>query len=64
LKDAGRDDLAKELLPGGRWDPHALVDACERVAAMPAEHVEVGLLQALQQIEFEVLLERFTWTNP
>src|ERR1051326_2134620 len=29
LRERGAGELAKKLLPGGKWDPCAFVDACE-----------------------------------
>jgi hypothetical protein len=48
---------ADHLVPGGRWDPLALIDACQ--AAAQRSLVETGggtLLREIQQIEFEALL--------
>jgi hypothetical protein len=47
--------LTAKLLPGGKWDAAAFVDACE-TAASSAEHVE--LLREIQRIETEALLEK------
>ena len=52
LKDRGAGELAKKLLPGGKWDACAFVDLCEAGK-------QVDLLREIQRIEFEVLLERF-----
>lgn len=49
-------DLAKRLLPGGKWDACAFVDACE--AAVGSAERET-LLREMQRIEMEVLLEFF-----
>ena len=49
-------DLAKQLLPGGKWDSCAFVDLCEQEANSP-RHGE--LLREIQRIETEVLLESF-----
>jgi hypothetical protein len=48
--------LVAKLLPGGKWDACAFVDACE-AAASSGEYVE--LLREIQRIETEVLLETF-----
>ena len=56
LKSSGVGALAAQLLPGGKWDACAFVDACEQ-AASSARHVD--LLREIQRIETEVLLERF-----
>lgn len=52
--DAG---LRGALLPRGRWDALAFVDACEEAASLPAHDPRVRRLQALQQAEFENLLD-------
>lgn len=56
LKARGAGEFAAKLLPGGKWDACAFVDACE-VAVGSAEHE--ALLRKLQRIESEVLLECF-----
>lgn len=53
----GEEDLAKRLLPGGKWDAEAFVDACDAVANLPATDEQVWLLRELQRIETETLLE-------
>lgn len=53
LKQRGAGELAKKLLPGGKWDAFAFVDACEAWK-------ETDLLREIQRIEFEVLLNHFT----
>ena len=49
-------ELVTELLPGGKWDACAFVDACE--AAPKGSEREVSLRE-IQRIETEVLLEFF-----
>ena len=49
-------DLAKQLLPGGKWEACAFVDLCE-AATGSGQHVD--LLREIQRIETEVLLESF-----
>jgi hypothetical protein len=56
LQQRGAGELATKLLPGGRWDACAFVDACE-AAAGSGQHVD--LLREIQRIETEVLLEFF-----
>ena len=51
--DAG---LRGALLPRGRWDAVAFVDACEEAASLPEHDPRVCHLQAVQQAEFENLL--------
>jgi len=55
LKERGVGELAKQLLPGGKWDACAFVDACENASAE-----DQPVLREIQRIETEVLLERFT----
>ena len=55
LKERKASDLAKRLLPNGKWDPCAFVDACE--AAKPDTE---SLLREIQRIETEVLLDYFS----
>jgi hypothetical protein len=58
--DAGRESsLAERLIPKGRWDAFAFVDACE-TAGTSSDPKRTQLLRKLQQIEFETLLE-FLW---
>jgi len=49
-------DLAKRILPHGKWDACTFVDLCEE-AASDARHIE--MLREIQRIETEVLLEAF-----
>ena len=51
--------LKAQLLPAGRWDSFAMVDAVE-ASAPEAASANARLLQRIQQIEFEVLLDRFS----
>jgi len=51
LATRGETSLAKKLLPDGKWDAMAFVDACEQ----PAGNEE--FLREIQRMEFEVLLE-------
>jgi hypothetical protein len=53
---ATTEELAAKLLPGGKWDACAFVDACE--AAVGSAERE-ALLREIQRIETEVLLELF-----
>lgn len=46
---------AHTLVRGGRWDPMALVDACEATASLPAPAPDA--LRAVQQAEFETVLD-------
>lgn len=56
LKQSCAGELAKRLLPGGKWDAGAFVDACEAAAGFSDK---VDLLREIQRIEAEVLLKNF-----
>jgi hypothetical protein len=56
LLAAGDAGLASRLLPGGRWDPFAFVDACESAWRRPGG-ATAGLLQRMQAEEFALLLD-------
>lgn len=56
LKQSGAGELATNLLPGGKWDACAFVDACEAVAGSSERE---ALLREIQRIETEALLEFF-----
>ena len=47
------------LTPRGKWDALAFVDACEEAASLPENDPRVRRLQAVQQAEFENLLDYF-----
>lgn len=50
-------EWAEHLVPGGRWDPLAFIDACQAVAQRsPAETADATVLRDIQQIEFDALL--------
>jgi len=53
------DDLPLRgvLMPRGKWDAVAFVDACEEAASLPADDSQVRRLVAVQQVEFENLLD-------
>lgn len=59
LRAKKENALETKLLPHGRWDPFAFIDACESVAGRPASDAQVQLLRALQAGEFEILLQHF-----
>lgn len=48
--------LAEQLLPGGRWDALAFVDACAAAAGQAAEAARVTRLRQIQRIETETAL--------
>jgi len=58
LEPAGQTHLLAKLLPGGRWDASAFVDACEAASAFsePAEDPAAKWLREIQRQETEVLL--------
>jgi hypothetical protein len=58
LKACGAGELAAKILPGGKWNAGAFVDACEAVAAGgPPE--QTAWLREVQRVETEVLLDFF-----
>lgn len=59
LDTARSSTLKNSLLTAECWDCFAMVDAVERSARKGNATEETRLLQRIQQIEFEVLLERF-----
>jgi hypothetical protein len=59
LEGKSHEELRKKLLPEGKWDAVAFIDACES-AAKSRDPGGTALLQKIQAVEFEVLLERFT----
>ena len=56
-RSRGAGDLATRLLPGGKWDAEAFVDACDAVVNLPVGDEQVRLLREVQRIETEVLFE-------
>jgi len=59
LEPAVERQLREQLLPRGRWDPFAFVDACEKVASRPNSDGQQQLLRDIQRVESETLLEFF-----
>ena len=51
-------ELTADLAPRGDWDPFAFVDACEEAAIRPSSDHQVQTLRAIQEIEFDCLLEQ------
>ncbi len=51
--------LATKLLPQGKWDAFAFVDAVEAAAGKPVTDARRQLLRRLQQAETEVALDYF-----
>ena len=58
LKARGATELTAKLLPDGKWNPHAFVDACEQVALGGFPRQE-ELLREVQRVETEALLDFF-----
>jgi hypothetical protein len=57
LREREAGDLARQLLPGGRWNAAAFVDTCDTAMSLPPTDARVKLLREIQRIETEVLLE-------
>lgn len=55
---SGEFDFISSLIPKGRWDAFAFVDACHR-AMKQAESPTVAALQKIQELEFQTLLNHF-----
>jgi hypothetical protein len=54
LEPLGQVELSGRLMPGGRWDPFAMITACE-AALRAGEKAQVEVLQEVQRLEFECL---------
>jgi hypothetical protein len=52
------EELACHLLPGGRWNAAAFVDACEAAANEPGGSGMEVLLEEIQALEFECFIEQ------
>jgi len=57
LLQATGSPVAAQLVPAGKWDPMAFVDACESASQKPGGDAQTTLLRDLQKIETECLLE-------
>jgi hypothetical protein len=55
LEAEQQSSLLRQLIPRAAWDPFAFVDACEQAACKSGE--TTATLQAIQEIEFDSLLE-------
>ncbi|HEY1170433.1 MAG TPA: hypothetical protein VGH19_03600 [Verrucomicrobiae bacterium] len=62
LDGQGATALKSELIPAGKWDADAFVDACEAASARRGTEAQRTLLREIQRIETTVLIERFTGT--
>jgi hypothetical protein len=51
-------ELLRGINPGGKWDPFAFVDACQRARGGGGEAVH--FLERAQAVEFSVLLDHLT----
>ncbi len=58
MENSPEKSALKSLVPKDKWDAFAFIDACER-ARKNGNASQTNLLQAVQQIEFETLLEHF-----
>jgi hypothetical protein len=58
LKARGAGELAAKILPGGKWNAAAFVDACE-TAATGGSPEQTAWLREVQRVETEVLLDFF-----
>ena len=58
VKEHQYDELTSQLLPNGKWDAMAFIDACESAARGRLGKATVGKLREIQAIEFRVLLDR------
>ena len=57
LQSTGTGALASKLLPGGKWDAFAFVDACEEAEAGRDDAKTASTLRQIQATEFALLLE-------
>ncbi len=64
LEGKDEPELLAKLLPSGKWDACAFVDACEAAAGLKRDSQRVTTLRAIQQIEFETALEYFLSDKP
>jgi hypothetical protein len=64
LQAQGGERYQTQLLPEGRWDPFAFIEACEEAAAKPPGDADRELLRKLQSLESQVLFEHFTKDLP
>jgi len=58
LPARGAAELAVKLLPGGKWNPGAFVDACAQ-AAIGGSPKQTEWLREVQRVETEALLDFF-----
>jgi hypothetical protein len=63
LSSAAHSALRAKILPDGRWDAFAFVEACEAALQQGAEPDEEDPLRAIQAEEFRALLDFLTRQN-
>ena len=59
LDSKGASALKTEVIPAGKWDADAFVDACEAASGRRGTEEQRTLLREIQRIEATVLIERF-----
>ncbi|MCD6048665.1 MAG: hypothetical protein K0Q55_68 [Verrucomicrobia bacterium] len=59
LDSKGAAALKTELIPAGKWDVDAFVDACKLASSRRGTEEQRTLLREIQRIETTVLIERF-----
>jgi len=60
LEAKDEPSLVRKLMPNGKWDALAFVDACEEAGRKPDSTARLSLLREIQGIEFEVLFDYLT----
>lgn len=55
----GESAFTAPLVRGGKWNPLAMIDACEAVDVGSADEGDSEFLREVQSIEFHLLLKRF-----
>ncbi|HAV61324.1 MAG TPA: hypothetical protein DCY13_03055, partial [Verrucomicrobiales bacterium] len=53
-------EFTTRLVKDGRWNPYAMIDACEAVEVEADDESDAAFLREVQAIEFRLLLERFS----
>lgn len=54
-----RSEFKSKLTAGGRWQPLAMIDACEAVEVEAADAGDADFLRTVQACEYRLLLEKF-----
>jgi hypothetical protein len=60
LKNSSNHTLQSQLIPAGKWDPIAFVDACQTAMQRPVDAKPVESFREIQAAEFRLLLESLT----